>query len=534
MMALLIAAFGAAAVSAGSAPVSDPPPIETPDPLTGLPVYEPTNIIDISGRDIVDYIVLDDQPTMIIAERVPTINIWALLFYFWPEIVTVVLAIIILCALRRLWKIRRNPGVPAGEPYCRKCHYQLTACESEKCPECGEKLTMRNRRIAKKRPSRFMPSCLTLILCVGVLATMVWKHYTDPIAYSLFDVGPGGIIWTNLPRHHSAIQRHQWGSTWLFDQFVESRSEFLSNITYATQWYQHRVSRIDLDTGHEDILVDRPHRFVTDAYDDEIDCQIFIAHGHLVVDDGQFLECFDLDTWQTVLLEELRVEPRGCFVASNYVEFPMLGPAPHMEAIVLIDFARKQATLWSLVSGEKHTFRFPSIPGGPVGVEFEVHDKEPKMAIIPFEGDEIIILDLKDHSVTIRYHEYDEYGWTIGPYTDPYFFFNSFPDADVESVFGMIRPNDGRRAAISNRLVVVYNNNRPGKYDVADGKQKLWVARLATSQHAEMIQPYGTTPGYLVFLDMFNELQIFDLHDLLEMYPVDEGSESVEVEPKVP
>ena len=102
---------------------------------------------------------------------------WLVADYVPPAII-VLLTIPVLVALARLWRLRRKRRVP-GEPYCRKCNYQLTSFQGDKCPECGADLTGRHRVIAQ--PIRRSVRRFFIIVALFAAAVFGVRYYAEPL-----------------------------------------------------------------------------------------------------------------------------------------------------------------------------------------------------------------------------------------------------------------------------------------------------------------------------------------------------------------
>lgn len=150
-----------------------------------------------------------------VSESRTSINIWSLLTTYWPETITLGVT---LPAAFVLWRLLRRRRVP-GQPYCRKCNYQLTALPTaERCPECGVSLIRRRPVIGRSRTVWITLAAVTIVLF--------------PILY--------GSLFRLLPRVGLWSQWQQWWSTPLYE-FANSHQ-----ITWLTDhaqmaWYLTEV-----------------------------------------------------------------------------------------------------------------------------------------------------------------------------------------------------------------------------------------------------------------------------------------------------
>ncbi len=122
--------------------------------------------------------------------QVGSVNLWAVLVFYWPEIVGVLIGLMLLVMLWRL--IRRKRIV--GQPHCRRCNYLLINAPSDRCPECGLLLTLGNRVIGRPQSRRIaLAASLMLAITGGNLAGRArlpregavsdWFHWLSPRLY---------------------------------------------------------------------------------------------------------------------------------------------------------------------------------------------------------------------------------------------------------------------------------------------------------------------------------------------------------------
>jgi hypothetical protein len=116
-----------------------------------LPVFGPMQRIAFSADErIVAGVFSDDGTALRILTETRAVNVWALVVYFWPELLGGLSAIAAVACVRRVLIVRRNPQI-VGAPYCRKCNYCLTGQISNRCPECG---ALTSRMASGRRSTR--------------------------------------------------------------------------------------------------------------------------------------------------------------------------------------------------------------------------------------------------------------------------------------------------------------------------------------------------------------------------------------------
>jgi hypothetical protein len=104
------------------------------------------------------------------------VDLWRLFVHYWPEISCVALVLLSLWMIRRAWRLVRR-GQTIGEPYCRRCNYQLSHVSSSTCPECGASVLGRNRRIARPIGPRFR--CYLLLAIAAMTTAGVYFQVWD-------------------------------------------------------------------------------------------------------------------------------------------------------------------------------------------------------------------------------------------------------------------------------------------------------------------------------------------------------------------
>lgn len=149
------------------------------------------------------------------------INLWKLLVYYWPEWSGAILLVVLFCVFRRTVKHEQE----AGQPHCRLCNYQLTNLEAEACPECGGKLTRRNRVMGTRK--RWTMAALLATTAVIVLGYMQFADSSQ--------------------RGQSIHRWFNWSSTWL-DEWA--RTENWVWLLRASD-LRHHLSKIELEHGQE-------------------------------------------------------------------------------------------------------------------------------------------------------------------------------------------------------------------------------------------------------------------------------------------
>jgi len=132
-------------------------------------------ILRANDREVFhDAVLSPDGKVFYLVRTEAAVNLWALLVYEWPWVLTAILV------GAGVWLVRRfvrQFGVrgEVGQPMCRGCRYQLTGVVSDHCPECGMVLTAENRIVGLSFRSvglRFAVQWLAIVLAVVLLHTI--------------------------------------------------------------------------------------------------------------------------------------------------------------------------------------------------------------------------------------------------------------------------------------------------------------------------------------------------------------------------
>lgn len=149
------------------------PALAQPD-QTAVAVRQPDGVFTFRGDTRIQDIVLAPEGTHAYAIfQIGSVNLWAVLVFFWPEITATLVTLCIGVALWRVLRRRRR----LGEPHCRRCNYLLTNLSGDRCPECGFELTEGNRVIGQ--PRRWKIAAL-LVLMVMTAAGYLTAPRTFP------------------------------------------------------------------------------------------------------------------------------------------------------------------------------------------------------------------------------------------------------------------------------------------------------------------------------------------------------------------
>lgn len=143
----------------------------------------------------------DDSTRAYVSMEATAVDVWPVLVRYWPELAgsagSLVLTIILSCLLRRRWRQRHHAS---GEPYCRRCFYQLTGRSGAVvCPECGARLG--SKGIVFGGTLRRWP----VVVVAVVLALVVAGYFAGR---------------SHVPRKGTASNWFRWPSTRLYNWAV--------------------------------------------------------------------------------------------------------------------------------------------------------------------------------------------------------------------------------------------------------------------------------------------------------------------------
>ncbi len=155
----------------------------------------------------------------------PMTNLWAAPAYFCRELIAVAAAAAAVPLARRALRLSRRRGI-VGQPQCRRCGYCLSKLTSDRCPECGTRLTDRTRGVARPVGRRVaMCASLAFLLFLAYPAMHVARvgRVTEPLWPR--------PIWSC--RVGNYVDRH-WGSTPLGQRLVVHGSRIVEKDTAGT------------------------------------------------------------------------------------------------------------------------------------------------------------------------------------------------------------------------------------------------------------------------------------------------------------
>lgn len=491
-----------------------------PDHFLPVQFFRPSNTFfrDDSVRSVRTYRPIEDAPEIVIYEEVPTLNIWAMLFYFWPEIITLAIGIIVLRSTRRIWKMLRSPDIPVGEPYCLKCRYQLTGIDCESCPECGA-MIQKYRRIAQAHPRRVVTDVFLFIIALTLFGWMSWVQASAP------DDPPGfgtyveeGFFWGRLPRepivNHWLHWDSAWCSTFAENMFHEDVLD-VESLRSSVGGHDNRVSVVNVLTGTERQLL-RERALI-------YSWELIVTHGHLIVDTERSLIWYDTSNWERVFECEMRTADRTGFSAGVSDEWPTFVEVPHMAAIALIDPIDATVTMWEIESQIETTINVPELAHQQTSYRVLMfHPNKPQIALWPDEGVPIVLAFTKG-SIAAFEMKMDEAGDEDG--IEVYVLFHDYwldvDDATTYEIFNerMSRPLDTSKCRISNRLVAASLEKR-NTIEVADLESQQWVVRLTYDSLDDDPEICTVNGGRCLLVETWDGFFIYDLTELIEKYPV--------------
>lgn len=164
-----------------------------------------------------------DSRSLIVQTRPDAVNVWAVLVFYWPQIVGGLTGLVVLGACLVLWRISRR-GQLAGHPYCPKCGYCLTGCSGGRCPECGLEDALKRAVVGKSRWRRMLPAMVTALLAVAVY---------------------GVLLGSGLPREGTIST---WVNWWSVSLLKWAQKEGLSEITERSRRI-YRLVELDVASG---------------------------------------------------------------------------------------------------------------------------------------------------------------------------------------------------------------------------------------------------------------------------------------------
>lgn len=141
-----------------------------------LRVIEQIDIDPMHGQLLIS----DDGSAALFWHTQQSVAIWPMIVSAWPYWLGALAGVWLAWSAWVGWRKLRHPR-QVGEPYCRRCNYQLTALTSDSCPECGLVLTSRHRVIGRHVPRRriiasLLAGSVLMLTYVVMLAAGVPRH----------------------------------------------------------------------------------------------------------------------------------------------------------------------------------------------------------------------------------------------------------------------------------------------------------------------------------------------------------------------
>jgi len=142
-----------------------------------------------------------DGQTLYVQQSGNTLNVWRVIFFYWPEWLGGVMALLALVTLLSMFRIKRRQRL-IGEPYCRRCNYCLKGCPSDRCPECGAptRRPVIGRSVRRRLVAALVPLVVALTAYGSMLATLrrplfSWKRLPWQIGFYSSRPTFGGPTW---------------------------------------------------------------------------------------------------------------------------------------------------------------------------------------------------------------------------------------------------------------------------------------------------------------------------------------------------
>ncbi len=208
-------------LQATSQPTSQDVQSTADTPLNPDPKHLPMHRIRLPGIPTIHSATFSqDGNTLYVLVDGKAINIWAILVYYWPELLGTLAGLTALVCLPALRRIAKRPRL-VGEPHCRKCNYCLKGCPSDRCPECGWRI---------KRP---------------IIGRPTWRRCVPWLVPLALILALNGVMWAF--RVSRTGEMAKWCNWWSYDLETWAANH---NVSLAT-WVQNvdRVLELDVQSG---------------------------------------------------------------------------------------------------------------------------------------------------------------------------------------------------------------------------------------------------------------------------------------------
>lgn len=482
------------------------------DQLNAIPVLEPveTRAIGYQRTFGQDSVLLEGKPEILSHDVVPVINLWGLLIFFWPELLTLLLAIFILRALIAMLRVWLKCGPPPGEPYCRKCKYCLTGVESESCPECGIALNRRDRRLASTRRRRLLLPLLSISMCL-VMFTIIF-FMQDKQSYEedgVFNDHPQGYIFIHQLRVLSFSDWHVLDSQWLYEQLHDG-SDYITHADTLRMFEMLHDQLVveNFETGEEKIYLGQR---ASEGHYSSWGWQYSKFHQInelIVIDLSKEVVVFDCDRRKILRFEGLEVNGVKTLEVDNRA---VVGKAeislclsPNGEKLIGIDGANGQVWIWSIESTELLSELSLNLDGSHGYIQYEYLDGAMLLCTDLTADGSFVRIDLKSGMMTKSgKHEKHEFYWE--PWPDPARKVQWIDAIDRKWVDPRGSSADGRFHAAYHSLadaIMIYDSTR-----------NAWIAKLSNDSIPPWRKKVQFSSAGKVFLseDPRAPLIVFDL-----------------------
>ncbi len=170
---------------------------------------------------------------LLLVRQEPAVKLWPLLIEHQHYATNVVYGLAALVLLYALWRaVRSRARVDPGQPYCRRCRYQLTGHTSDTCPECGALLHKRRAvrievGVWRQRVRRWGPLVAVLIIGGAYVTTRWatsarWNWHNEVLPY---DAGEW-FEWPSVTAYRwlSVDKRQYWTTGYWYVDAIDPRT----------------------------------------------------------------------------------------------------------------------------------------------------------------------------------------------------------------------------------------------------------------------------------------------------------------------
>ncbi|QQE12651.1 hypothetical protein JD969_04080 [Planctomycetota bacterium] len=177
----------------------------------------------------------------LIGLEVKGLDILNFTLFFWQEIAILLSLFLIIFALSRFIRLRRLKDIKRGEPYCKKCSYNLSNHTADTCPECGTKHVHSNGKNRKTMGRNVFKKTIYASFIILSFITITSLSYLN--GYDIYKQTWANWYqketWISTRRLALQLPNHHYYSEWAYKFFNAIRPSSVNN---QKLWYKFQAA----------------------------------------------------------------------------------------------------------------------------------------------------------------------------------------------------------------------------------------------------------------------------------------------------